>query len=410
MTLEDFEKSLTEDQRRASRDRGVDVDDGRHRKHHHHHHHKRKHEHREKRHGRSDKRAKGLHKPDSVIAEGNTLGSREEIGRLSAGSSEGSNNNVRHSPRLKRDSWMEPSSILDRGSLQRDANQLAPLRKSTSAKSDFELTNDEDELSKHHLEDLAEGSKPSNGVIGASAPQDVEYKFGDKGSTWRMMKLKGVYRKAEETGRAVENVAEDTYGDLRLFDDAREEQIEIDRREIYGLGYVVKEKPSGELFQDRKLESGIIRKASPQFNEDDSISTAFPVELKSKEPNLNRATKSLDGTALNRLRARLMKAKLRKSADAASLEAEYEAALASSTRDEPDVVVLGTMDNRMLAGGREGEVKRINNKRGRERGLVEENEDMSIGDMVREERRTRFQSGGRINDSLKKLLKMGNST
>jgi hypothetical protein len=46
-----------------------------------------------------------------------------------------------------------------------------------------------------------------------------------------------------------------------------------------------------------------------------------------------------------------------------------------------------------LAGTR-GEVKAIENKRGRERGLVEENEDMSIEDMVREERRTRGQAGG----------------
>jgi len=60
---------------------------------------------------------------------------------------------------------------------------------------------------------------------------------------------------------------------------------------------------------------------------------------------------------------------------------------------EPEVVVLGKMENRMLAGTR-GEVKAIDNKRGRERGLVEENEDMSIEDMVREERRTRGQAGG----------------
>jgi hypothetical protein len=58
------------------------------------------------------------------------------------------------------------------------------------------------------------------------------------------------------------------------------------------------------------------------------------------------------------------------------------------------VIVLGVMDNRMLAGGERREVKPIESKRGRERGLVEENEDMTIEDMVRDERRTRGQAGG----------------
>jgi len=52
------------------------------------------------------------------------------------------------------------------------------------------------------------------------------------------------------------------------------------------------------------------------------------------------------------------------------------------------------MESRMLAGGRKGEVNAIENKRGKERGLVEENEDMSIEDMVRQEKRTRGQFGG----------------
>ena len=52
------------------------------------------------------------------------------------------------------------------------------------------------------------------------------------------------------------------------------------------------------------------------------------------------------------------------------------------------------MDNRMLASGQRNEVRRVETKRGMERGLVEENEDMSIEDMVREERRTKGQAGG----------------
>jgi hypothetical protein len=99
-------------------------------------------------------------------------------------------------------------------------------------------------------------------------------------------------------------------------------------------------------------------------------------------------------TALNRMKAQMMKAKLKGGSDAAELEEKYNAAAAAmSNRKESDVVVLGVMENRMLAGSR-NEVKSIDTKRGRERGQVEANEDMSIEDMVREERKTRGQPGG----------------
>ena len=106
------------------------------------------------------------------------------------------------------------------------------------------------------------------------------------------------------------------------------------------------------------------------------------------------ATAQIDPTTLNRMKAQLMKAKLKAAPDIAKLEAEYNEAMASfSANSEPGVVVLGMMDNRMLAGMR-GEVTAIDNKRGRERGLVKDNEDMTIEDMVREERRTRGEAGG----------------
>jgi hypothetical protein len=148
-----------------------------------------------------------------------------------------------------------------------------------------------------------------------------------------MIKLKAVYREAQESGASVEEIAIQRFGNLRYFDDAREEEIELDRRETYGKDYVGKVKPSGE-----------------QFN---------------------------------------------------------IAAASFVSRPQSDVVILGTMENRMLAGGRKGEVKAVDNKRGRERGLVEENEDMSIEDMVREERRTRGQVGGEGQRFAERIAKDG---
>ena len=228
--------------------------------------------------------------------------------------------------------------------------------------------------------------------MGEEPKRKVDYNFGDAGAQWRMTKLKAVYRRAEENGRAVDDVAEEQYGDLRAFDDAREEQTELDRRETYGEGYVGKEKPSGELFEERKLDRGLRKgRQTSTNNEDHEKPRPREMDVKKSPPD----TTAMDQTALNKLKARMLKAKVRGSNDAVELEAEYNKAAAGfATREHPATVLLSAMDNRMLAGSRSGEVVDVGNKRGRERGLVEENEDMTIEDMVKQERRTRHQAGG----------------
>ncbi len=287
---------------------------------------------------------------------------------------------------------MEQPSSLDIDYTQKGVEQFAKPIEPRSKKADFELKIHENELNKHHLQNLADGKEIPKELAEEPCQHEVDYHFGDSGSQWRMTKLKGVYRRAEETGRSVDDVAEEQFGDLRAFDDAREEQIELDRRITYGEGYVGKEKPSGEFFEERKLKLGLRKDKSSPTNDHSSYAD-LPREVKAGEPAATYTP--LNQTALNRLKAQMLKAKIRGSSDAATLEARYNTAMADSVNHkQSDVVVLGTMDNRMLAGSRKGEVIRIDNKRGRERGLVEENEDMSIEDMVKQERRTRNQAGG----------------
>ena len=301
---------------------------------------------------------------------------------------------------LKRDAWMEAPAALDVDYVQRKPGPKPVTIQ--SKKADFELKIHENEMNKHHLEELRDGKANAEDKMQEPTQHEVDYTFGDSGAQWRMMKLKGVYRKAEESGESLESVALKQYGDLRSFDDAREEEIEIDRRETYGADYVGKEKPSGELYQERKLEAGVHREktlAAEIIESEPKITS-----METAEPS--KRTMLMDQTALNKLRAKMMKAKLRGLPDAAALEAEYNAASESfSSGYPPNVVVLDTMQNRMLAGGRQGEVKSVDNKRGRERGLVEENEDMSIEDMVREERRTRGQVGGEGNRFAERIAK-----
>lgn len=285
--------------------------------------------------------------------------------------------------KITRDSWMTEPSALDIDYTQKGAKKIVAL---PPAKPDYDLKIHKNELN-HHLQDLVDGKKLDDIE---NDDHDVEYTFGDSGAQWRMTKLKAVYTQAEQSGRAVDEVAVERFGSLREFDTAREEQIELDRRQLYGQGYVGKEKPSGDLFQERKVDLGNRRSSLSSKETPEELPQGKIME---EEPAPTR-TVLVDSTTLNRMKAQLMKAKLKNSPDVPKLEAQYNEAIASfSNSSEPGVVVLGKMDNRMLAGTR-GEVKAIDNKRGRERGLVEENEDMSIEDMVREERRTRGQAGG----------------
>lgn len=293
-------------------------------------------------------------------------------------------------PQLKRDAWMEAPSALDVDYISRPRReQEQPERKMLQA--DFEMKIHERELNTH-LRDLRDG-KALEEIQTEPAAHEVDYTFGDEGSQWRMTKLRAVYREAKETGRPVEEIAIERFGDLRSFDDAREEEIELDRRERYGEGYVGKTKPTGELFQERKLKEGAHRspKEKEAVPEPATQEQGKPMETDAPP----RTTQVLDATALNRLRAKMMKAKLKGSPEATELEKEYTAAAAMMANNkQADTVVLGVMDNRMLAGGSRGEVKSVTTRRGRERGKVEENEDMTIEDMIREERRTRGQPGG----------------
>lgn len=216
----------------------------------------------------------------------------------------------------------------------------------------------------------------------------IDYKFGDSGSSWRMTKLRGVYDMARDTGRPVDDIAVERFGSLQEFDDAREERQELDRAKSYGKGYGMKDKPTGDFYNERlakeKATAPVPTPRSPEPPTATATTTAAAV------------VPVMDQTALNRLRAQMMKAKLRRAPNAAQLEEEYNRAAAgfSSSASAAQSVVLGGQDSRLLAGNIRNEVKSVDNKRGRERGTVVANDDMTIDDMLREERRTKGQAGG----------------
>ncbi len=285
----------------------------------------------------------------------------------------------------KRDSWMEGPSALEVDYVQRKRRQSPP--------STFAKATEENDYFRVHTDGDRDDSKKIIDIPDGHAEQEVTYTFGDAGASWRMTKLKAVYRQADETGKSITDVAVERYGNVRAFDNAREEEYELDRRHMYGKDYVGKEKPSGELFHERMLDKGIHKLNQTDEESEDEVEAAQGQVI--KEMPVATTTMTLDQTALNKLKAQIMRAKMRGDPHVGKLEADYSIAIAATAnRKEPDIVVLNKMESRMLAGGRKGEVKSIGNTRGKERGNVEENDDMSIEDMVRQEKRTKGQFGG----------------
>ncbi|KAK0905804.1 Pre-mRNA-splicing factor cwf19 [Friedmanniomyces endolithicus] len=321
---------------------------------------------------------------------------------------------LKESDKVQRDAWMREPSALDINYTQsRKAKE--PASQFVGAKNSHEFKVHEADV-KSLLKDLendfddedGDGADVAEKVQDEPTQHEVSYTFGDSGSSWRMMKLKAVYRQAEESKQSVEDVALKRYGDLRDFDDAREEERELDRRKMYGKDYVGLVKPSGEFFQERKMKAGLARESQ---HEDSTNAThdELPQGEMIRERPAAPTTAPLDLAALNKLQAQVMRAKLRNAPNATQLEQEYNLAASASLANnaKPDVVVLNTMENRHLAGGRTGEVTAVTNKRGLEHGIVTENEHMTISDMVRQEKRTRNTAGGESRAFADRIAKDG---
>ncbi|KAJ9660331.1 Pre-mRNA-splicing factor cwf19 [Neophaeococcomyces mojaviensis] len=394
MTLEEFEKQLAaekdadtkrERQREKHTHRDRDEKSDRHRRHHHHRHGS----HRDRDYDENEHRSKRRRRDSDDKEDRHSHKHRRR--RASAAEDEDVDGESPARPDLqdlKRDSWMTAPSAINIDYVQRKRKEPSPPRQGSLGQ-EFEMKLHAKEINQH-LKDLQNG-KEVDELENEKAEHDVDYTFGDSGSGWRMTRLKAVYRQAKESGRKIEDVAFERYGSLREFDDAREEEIELDRRETYGKDYVGKEKPSGELFQERKLDAGV-RKARHQDIGDD-LDDEFDTIVNDVVAPAPTSSKP-DQTAINKLKAQLMKAQLRKDPNLADLQNQYDKAIAASATSDPTVVTLSAMDNRMLSSAPRNEVRSVSNRRGRERGNVEENEDMTIEDMVAEERRTRNQMGG----------------
>jgi len=223
---------------------------------------------------------------------------------------------------------------------------------------------------------------------------------GGPGSQWRMMRLRRVYETAEEEGLPVEQVGIDRFGSLQAFEEAKEERRILDERQGKRPGGQDRGRPSdrpthfskdgqkGLMFSDVGGSAGSSRSSSfrrPGGMQESMPSTPSPPPDRARPAATRRLdslrlpsqansplaqshtpipsvmtpppiasgsrSRALSPSSLNKLQAKVIRAKLMNSPDAERLEQEYEAEARKAQGAVEDgvrkkVEVLPTLDAR----------------------------------------------------------------
>lgn len=217
---------------------------------------------------------------------------------------------------------------------------------------------------------------------------------GGPGSQWRMMKLRRVYETAEEERKPVEEVALERFGSMEAFEEAKEERRILDEREgrrthrgSTGKGKNRETEPArGFMFTD--ISASSVSSRSSSFRRPDlggsTPSTPSPTEggrsgrgrpsairlpdqggtgsplaqahtpvpsVMAPAPHLINRRRALSPSSLNKLQAKVLRAKLMNAPNAEALEKEYEEESRRANGEGPEgadgeVEVLPTLDVR----------------------------------------------------------------
>jgi hypothetical protein len=195
---------------------------------------------------------------------------------------------------------------------------------------------------------------------------------GGPGSQWRMMRLRRVYETSEEENKPIEEIAVERFGSLKAFEEAKEERRILDGREgkrsdrgraqdRKGKGREDKEGAKGFMFTDVAGSGASSRSSSfrrpgaaadhstpstpspqssappPQNRRLDSLRlpsqagsplaqshTPIPSVM---TPVSSKTSRALSPSSLNRLQAKVLRARLAGTPDAAILEQQYDEAV-----------------------------------------------------------------------------------
>ncbi|KAI8879397.1 hypothetical protein K501DRAFT_336113 [Backusella circina FSU 941] len=248
-------------------------------------------------------------------------------------------------------------------------------------------------------------------------------KFGDAGSNWRMLKLKNVRNQAEDDGRSEREVGIERFGSLEKYQEALDERAYLDgkrgrssdrrdERRDQGRRYMFTDTSRGKFKrpnQEREERDDNKRQAreTPSSHRDRrepappqqavaAITKTQPTIL----PSVIPTTPSLSRDQLNKLNAKVVKAKMMGLPNAEELEQQYNEELERfENGQDSNVTVLPTMDShgRMydyaLKTGEQAPVKGKKKYEGTHDKLTGErirygtaDDALSLSDMVRQER------------------------
>lgn len=198
---------------------------------------------------------------------------------------------------------------------------------------------------------------------------------GGAGSQWRMMRLRRVIEQAEEEGRPVEEVALERYGNMEDYNEALEERRALDDRGGTRSGQhtpirrpLLESRPSSRTGFRKPGEGGGGSASTPDLRRTASTAslrqqTPIPsvltpqrlVSASQQPPSaVEGAIVALSPAELNKLQAKVLRARLADDPAAAELEEQYERAKngqpaplpQSAAADGPRVEALPTLDGR----------------------------------------------------------------
>lgn len=147
---------------------------------------------------------------------------------------------------------------------------------------------------------------------------DIKYEFGDRGSSWRMMKLNKTFEDARENNLDIEESALNKYSSLKEFYIALEEEEEIKRRRVLRLPQdKFKLKPTGSIILAKGLKIEDDEQEDQNANDQQTERKQFKEFLKSQ------FTDKITSEQVNNAKIEMMKSKLKKSNDFKELESIY---------------------------------------------------------------------------------------
>ncbi|KAI8331634.1 CwfJ C-terminus 1-domain-containing protein-like protein [Blakeslea trispora] len=188
-------------------------------------------------------------------------------------------------------------------------------------------------------------------------------RFGDAGSNWRMTKLRRTIEQAKDENRPLHEVGIEKYGSAERFQEALDERAYLDNKKSGRSSHSKSKEETTRryVFQDvdaqhkafKRPEPPMASASAPQLPTRSTLTPSLPptppvvpTPPMVSTPPVPSGPPALTRDQLNKLNAKLVKAKLMGASNVTELEQEYQTELARFEQAEnPSVAVLPILDS-----------------------------------------------------------------